>query len=247
MLGLTQALESYRKDFRFFVSLILPLGFLYMFFQYGFMLYPIDNGNWIRLLPFFAYIIFYTVLIGASFYAVSEKEKQRQPGIRESLIFGLKQGWKTILLLAFLAVTSFLPYYTPQLRLQTATLIRLIYYFLLIVLVLRYILVLPVWLLEERSMIDSFHHAVTLEKGRRTGLLVEYLALLVMIRVGSFMLQMLLFSSVSALIQETPVWFMGFYRAMIDPLLNTLLILWIYHAYRRCTELYETETAASSV
>lgn len=241
MLGLTQALESYRKNFRLYLMLVLPLGLVFML---SYLFYPLD-GSWLLLLPYLVWIIFYALLIAALLYAVSETEEQRQPGITKIILFGLKKTWKTILILTFLAVISFLPYYVPPLRLQIATLLRFIYYFLLIVLVLRYIMIFPVWLLEERSMINSFRHAAALAKGKRTGLVVEFLALFVLIRVVSYMLQLLLFTFISAVIQEAPIWFMVFYRAMIDPLLNTLLILWIYYAYRRCTELYETKTAAS--
>jgi len=243
MLGLTQALESYRKNFRLYLMLVLPFGLAFMLCH---MFYPLD-GSWLLLLPYVFWIIFYALLIGALLYAVSETEEQRQPKFTNILFFGLKKGWKSTLLLVFPVVIAFLPYYAPPLNIQAAPLIRFVYYLLLLVLILRYLLLFPVWLLEDRNLAESMKHAAALANGRRTGLIVEFLALLVMIRVASTMLQMLLFFSVNLFLQEVSGWFLVLHRFIIDPLLNTLLILWIYYAYCRCAKLYGAGITSKSI
>lgn len=247
MLVITQALESYRKNFRFYASLVLAPGIIIMLLAYGLMIFsPNLNGNWFVLLPYIAGIIFYALLIGALLYAVSEKEQQHQPRIKGSLVFGIKQGWKPTLLLVILATATALPCYVPPPISQIAPLIWFFYYSLVVVLVLRYILLFPVWLLEKRGLIESLHYAATLAKGRRTGLIVEFLALLIMLRVSSMMLQMLLFFPANALIHGANDWLIVFFFAIIDPLLYTLLILWIYYSYQQSTQMSQEDILPDS-
>jgi len=223
---LTKALEAYGKYFRMIVAIVLPVGIVI-----GMILCGISNSEYHKL----DYLLIFNVpgwllsplWIGALIYSLSMLESGQEITYKNAIKHGLKTWWKLaiigIIVIGFQSLHMVFEFYKYNLS--------WLYYPIIVVIIMRYIFILPVLTLESRGAIESLRRSAELSQGKRLSMFFEFIALWVLLNVVKFLLTMLLgWAGNFQAIWFTQVYFIVI-TGMIEPVITSLIVVWIYYYY----------------
>ncbi len=225
---LTKALEVYGKYLRLIAAIILPIGI-----ANGLILCTISNSEYIFQLDYLLRFnitgwLLSALWIGALIYALSLLESEQEITYSNALLHGVGNWWK--IALVALVIIGFK--YLLMLSSAYSSLLAGLFFLIAIFVSMRYILIFPVLILENRGTMESLRRSAELSQGQRLNMFFEFIGLWLLLKVVIFLMQMLIGMAGNLL---GGIWFTHLtfviVIGIIEPLVTSLIIVWIYCYY----------------
>ncbi len=229
---LTKALEAYGKYFRLIAAIVLPVGLLT-----GLILCGISNSEY---MPTLDYLVVFNIpgwllsplWIGALIYALSMLESGQEFTYKNAVVYGLAKWWKLVIIGVIVIGFKYIPVVGSKFTFEHSFLFSYLPFLIAIFIVMRYIFIFPVLTLENRGPLESLRRCAELSNGKRLSMFFEFIGLWFLLKVVKFLMTMLLGMAGNLLggIFFTHVYFI-IVIGMIEPVMNSLIIVWIYYYY----------------
>ncbi len=234
---LTKALEAYARYFRLIAALVLPVGLIS-----GLILCVISNSEYMLTLD---YLVVFNIpgwllsplWIGALIYALSILESGQEFTYKNALLYGLMKWWKLVIISIIVIGFKYIPVVGSKFVSEQSFLISYLPFLIAIFIVMRYIFIFPVLTLENRGAVESLRRCAELSNGKRLSMFFEFIGLWFLLNVVKFLMTMLLGIAGNLLggIFFTYVYFI-IMIGLIEPVMNSLIIVWIYYYYLEQTK-----------
>lgn len=245
MFAMTKALESYQNNRELFGKIILAVGLVVIILDCILLLAAPHLSHQDILINAVLLNItgwsLYPLWIGALLNAQVQLDQQREVTFQESLVYGWQQWWKIMALEIFLGIFIFLPMTADYFKILLPGAVVAIYYIMIIYMLSRYILIMPVMLLEKQSLPAACRRSASLSQQSRIGIIAELIMLFIMIKVFVYILQIPLAMIIQHLVRGSFDWIMVLFNGLINPLLYAVLVIWIYYTYRQCQQNTDRE------
>lgn len=183
--------------------------------------------------------LLYPLWIGALLYAQVQHDQQREATINDSLAYGWQQWRKIIFLEILCGICIGLPMAADYFKIALPGAAVAAYYILLLFMLSRYILVMPVMLLENQSLLSSCRKSARLSQNKRLGIIAELIMLVIMLKAFVYILQVPLAMIIQHLIPGSFDWILVICHGLINPLFYAVLVLWLYYTYQECRQNME--------
>lgn len=239
---LTKALEAYARYFSLIAAIVLPVGIFT-----GLILCGISNSEYMRTLD---YLVVFNIpgwllsplWIGALIYSLSILESGQELTYKNALVYGLAKWWKLVIIGVIVIGFKYIPVVGSKFVSEHSFLISYLPFLIAIFVVMRYIFIFPVLTLENRGPLESLHRCAELSNGKRLSMFFEFIGLWFLLKVVKFLMTMLLGVASNLLggIFFTYVYFI-LMIGLIEPVMNSLIIVWIYYYYIEQNKFVVTE------
>ena len=228
---LTRALEAYGKFLKPMAIIVLPAGILA-----GLILLAFSNSR-NEILQIIAAFnvpgwIISPLWVGPLIYGLSLYDAGQEFEYKKTVGGGLKPWWKLMLcalaVIGIKSITAVGGHTFPQ----AGSLFLVLTGVIALILLTRYILILPLLVLEERSLRESLGRSGLLSKGKRLNILFEFIALWILLYVVVFIMQIIIGQLANFIGGMTAMYiFFVVVTGVIQPMLMALIVVWIYYFY----------------
>lgn len=238
---LTKVWESYKENWKLYISIVLlvaiSLGVIkaaifYLSFSFVSMSATKGNTNIILIVLYIIFWVGHLFWINPLLYAVNQKRAGVETTLKEAFANTL-DDMRKIIMLAGIITTIFLIYVvSTYIGFEQVAIV--LFLLLTLIFIIWYALFIPIWFLENKTLKESFTYSRKLLAGKKVAFLLEfaviYILLFVLVNLLSFIIAWPLNKLMA--ISTIFMYVIIFFNTIIQIILASLVIVWIYFYYK---------------